>query len=217
MCPPLSKVGLTLCLQGGSIQCSPSAKSAPVPQGLTFYLLQMIDNSYLCIYLKVISPPGPEIAQEEFQSCLSEPGVILKYQNLSVIFISEAIMSCDWSKQGILGMLDTYRLLPNVCHMYFTCFQRSVLTLCAHLDMCRHMKYTLQPTGNGLNMLGIHKNPCSDPSDVYLASFCLILEGGASDAPPLQNFTKLNPCRQRDNGQQCYSFQDCECTIGKDC
>ena len=77
-------------------------------------------------------------------------------------------------KIGFLEIVNASRPLLGVCHMHFTCMQKSVLTLLQNKDMCRHMKCTWQTTGSGLILLGIPKNPHFDPSHVSFASFCLI-------------------------------------------
>ena len=85
-------------------------------------------------------------------------------------------------KIGFLEMVNASRPLPGVCNMHFPCMQKSVLTLLRHKDNCRDIKCTLQPIGNGLNLLGIPKSPHFDQSHASLASFCLI-SGGESWSP----------------------------------
>ena len=65
---------------------------------------------------------------------------------------------------------------------------RYVLELWEPIDTCIHVKYTWQPSGNGLVVSGIPKNPQFDPSHVSVASFCLISEGGPSWPTPYRTF-----------------------------
>ena len=89
-------------------------------------------------------------------------------------------------KIGVLEMVNASSPLPGVCHMQFTCMQKSVWTPLQHKDMRRHIKCTLEPTGNGLILLGIPKNPHWDQSHVSVASFCLISGGGIRCSPPAE-------------------------------
>ena len=76
----------------------PLAKLAPVLRGVTFEGSKINDNSFLYIYLKVLYPAGVIIIYKKFESCIIDQGVNLKYQKLNIIFNSEVIMLCKWSR-----------------------------------------------------------------------------------------------------------------------